>query len=48
MIPAPMAWITLERINTPKFGDHPPMIVPTTMHDIANTTSAFEEKVVDK
>src|SRR5699024_8257189 len=48
MIPAPIAWMTLERIRMPKFGDHPPMIVPISIQDMAKTTSALEENVVDK
>src|SRR5690625_4025523 len=37
-----------DKSSTQKFGDQPPMIVPMSIHDIANTTSAFDENLVDK
>src|SRR5699024_8761068 len=48
MMPAPIAWTTLERISTPKFGDQPPMIVPISRHVSENMTSVLAEKVRDK
>src|SRR5699024_12542230 len=48
MMPAPIAWITLDNIRMPKFGDQPPMIVPISRHVSENMTSVLAEKVRDK